>query len=444
MEQPTEAKNWRTFVLIWLGQVVSMLGSGLTNFGLGVWVYERTGSVTDFTLIFFCGTLPGLLLSPFIGVLVDRWDRRMVLLLSDLGAALGTVALVTLLMTDSVALWHIYAIVAFSTVFMAFQFPAYGASVTLLVPKKHLGRASGMTQLGASAARIIAPLLAGVLMPFVRLEGLIAIDLATFIFAAVTLLVVRIPRPERSAAGQAAGGGSFLRQAAFGWQYLKMRPALLSLLAFFAVLNLFFAMSQVLTTPLVLSVAGPAQLGLVLSLGSAGALAGGLLMSTWGGPARRIWGVLGFSPLLGLALILIGASSWIPLIAAGVFLLFFLVPIINGSDQALWQSKVEPDIQGRVFAMRQLLSQFTTPIAFLAAGPLADHVFRPLLAPGGALAGSLGPVFGVGEGRGIGLQFALMGALMIVAAVGGLLQPRLRSLDEDVPDAVPEQTAVGA
>src|SRR5687767_1903163 len=110
MEQPTEAKNWRTFVLIWLGQVVSMLGSGLTNFGLGVWVYERTGSVTDFTLIFFCGTLPGLLLSPFIGVLVDRWDRRMVLLLSDIGAALGTVALVALLMTDSVALWHIYAI----------------------------------------------------------------------------------------------------------------------------------------------------------------------------------------------------------------------------------------------------------------------------------------------------------------------------------------------
>ena len=125
MESSTEKKNWRTFVLIWLGQVVSMLGSGLTNFGLGVWVYEQTGSATDFTLIYFCGTLPGLLLAPFLGVLVDRWDRRMILLVADFGAALTTVALVVLLMLDRLETWHIYGLVAFGTVFLAFQFPAY-------------------------------------------------------------------------------------------------------------------------------------------------------------------------------------------------------------------------------------------------------------------------------------------------------------------------------
>lgn len=443
MERSIEAKNWQAFITIWVGQIISMFGSGLTNFGLGVWVYEQTGSATDFTLIYVCGVLPTLLLAPFVGALVDRWDRRAVLLLSYLGAASAMVALVTLVALDRLAIWHVYAIVAFGSIFLAFQFPAYGAVATLLVPKRHFGRASGMVQFGTSSARILAPLLAGILMPVIRLEGLVAVDVVTFFIGAVTLLLVRIPRPERSAAGQAAKGSIF-REAGFGWVYLKSRPALLSLLGFFALLNMFFAMSQVLVTPLVLSGTGAPQLGLVLAFGSFGALAGGLLMSAWGGPAKRIWGILGFSPLLGLAMLVIGISSWVPLIAAGVFSLFFLVPIINGSDQAIWQSKVEPDVQGRVFAMRQLFSQFTTPIAYLAAGPLADRVFGPLLAPGGRLADSLGSVFGVGEGRGIGLQFAVMGCLLTLTALAGLAYPKLRGLDEEIPDAVPEQAAVGA
>jgi len=443
MEPSTEAKSWRTFVLIWIGQIVSMFGSGLTNFGLGVWVYQKTGSATDFTLIYVCGVLPTLLLAPFVGALVDRWDRRAVLLLSNLGAALAMTMLVTLVLLHRLAVWHVYGIVAFGSIFLAFQFPAFGAVATLLVPKKHFGRASGMVQFGSSSARILAPLLAGILLPLIHLEGLVAFDVATFFVGAVMLLLVRIPRPEKSAAGEAAKG-SLWREAGFGWVYLKARPALLSLLAFFAVINLFFAMSQVLTTPLVLSLAGAGQLGLVLSVGSVGALAGGLVMSAWGGPSRRIWGILGFSPLLGLAMVLIGISSWIPLIAVGAFLLFSLVPIINGSDQAIWQSKVEPDVQGRVFAMRQLFSQFTTPIAYLAAGPLADRVFGPLLVAGGPLAASLGPLFGVGPGRGIGLQFAVMGLLLTVAALCGLAYPKLRGLDDAVPDAIPEQAAAGA
>lgn len=443
MEPSTEARNWRAFITIWIGQIISMFGSGLTNFGLGVWVFEKTGSATDFTLIYVCGVLPSLVLAPFVGVLVDRWDRRLVLLMSYLGAATAMVALVTLVALDRLEIWHVYCIVAFGSIFLAFQFPTYGAVATMLVPKKHFGRASGMVQFGSSSARILAPLLAGILMPIIKLEGLVVVDVVTFFIGAVTLLLVRIPRPELSAAGQAAKGSIF-REAGFGWAYLKSRPALLSLLGFFALLNLFFAMSQVLVTPLVLSGAGAPQLGVVLAFASAGALAGGLLMSAWGGPSKRIWGILGFSPLLGLAMLVIGISSWIPVIATGVFLLFFLVPIINGSDQAIWQSKVEPDVQGRVFAMRQLLSQFTTPIAYLAAGPLADRVFEPLLETGGRLAGPLGPVFGVGEGRGIGLQFGVMGCLLTLTALAGLAYPKLRGLEEEIPDAIPEQAAVGA
>lgn len=439
-----ERKGWRNFLLIWLGQMVSLAGSGLTTFGLGVWVYERTGSATAFTLIYVCATAPALFVAPIAGALVDRWDRRRMLILSNLGAAIGPALFVLLLALGRLETWHVYVIVSLVTVFTSCQFPAFGAAITMLVPKARLGQASGMMQMGHSVARIIAPLLAGLLMPVIRLQGIILVDVFTFLFGLATLLLATIPRPERTAAGDAAASGSLLRQAAFGWAYLRERPALLSLLGFFAVLNLFFAMSQVLVTPLVLSSATERQLGFVVSIGSAGLLAGSLLMSTWGGPARRIFGVLGFSPLLGLALLVIGTSRSIPAIAAGMFLMYFLVPIINGSDQALWQSKVEPDVQGRVFAMRQVFSQFTAPLSYFLAGPLADRVFEPLLLPGGRLAGTAGQLLGVGEGRGIGLQFLVMGVLLATAALAGLAYAPLRGLDGEVADVIPEHAQAAA
>ncbi|HEV7518876.1 MAG TPA: MFS transporter [Thermoanaerobaculia bacterium] len=435
-------KGWRNFVLIWLGQLVSLTGSGLTTFGLGVWVFQRTGSAAAFTLIYVCATAPALLMAPIAGVLVDRWDRRRMLIISNLGAAIGPAIFVLLLLTHRLALWHVYVVVAIATVFLSCQFPAFGAAITMLVPKAQLGRASGMMQMGQSSARIVAPLLAGALLPVIHLQGLLLIDFFTFLFGMVTLLFATIPRPAASAVGSAARGSLF-REAAFGWAYLRERPGLLSLLGFFSIMNLFFAMSLVLITPLVLSLTSPRQLGLVLAVGSAGLLAGGILMSIWGGPARRMYGILGFSPLLGLSLLLVGSATWVPAIMVGAFAMYFLVPIINGSDQALWQSKVEPDVQGRVFAMRQLLSQFTAPLAYLAAGPLADRVFNPLLRPGGALAGSVGRWLGVGQGRGIGLQFVVMGCLLTLAALTGLAYPHLRGLDEEIPDAIPDPAAAG-
>jgi MFS family permease len=431
--------RFRDFFVIWLGQVVSVLGSGLTGFALGVWVYERTGSITEFTLIAVFGAVPGLLLSPFAGVLADRWDRRKVLILSDLGAALGTVALVLLLISNRLEVWHIYLIVAFGAACMSVQVPAFMASVTMLMPRQHFGRAAGMMQFGESAARILAPLLAGALIAAIYLQGIILLDLVTFGLAVLSLLLVRIPRPPVSAAGRAAQGSIF-RQAAFGWSYIVRHPGLVGLLTFFALVNLLLAFAIVLVTPLVLSFASAAELGVVLSAGAAGGLLGGLTMSAWGGPKQRIHGILGFSPFLGLGLLAMGLSPSVPLIAAGLFLFHFVVPIVNGSNQAIWQIKVEPDVQGRVFAMRRLLTQFTAPVSFLLAGPLADHVFEPLLASGGPLSGSVGRWIGTGNGRGVGLLFVIMGGLLLASAALGYFFPRLRLLEKEIPDAVPPAT----
>lgn len=431
----TKTTGVRAFGLVWLGQLVSSVGSGLTNFALGVWVFQQTGSVTHYAAIAFFAALPGLLVSPVAGVYVDRWDRRRVMLWADLGSGLRTLAVAVLLWQGELRSWHVYVAVALASVFRTFHLPAYIASTTLMVPRRHLARASGMMQLGQAAAETLAPLLAGLLVTLIRVEGVLLLDFLTFLCAVATLLFVRIPRPAASAEG-AGGKGSLTKEAAFGWRFIRERPGLRGLLLYFAMINLVFSMASVLAVPLVLSITDAAVLGQVLTVSSAGLVAGSLLMGITGGPRPHIYGVLGFGLLLGLALVVVGLRPNPWLIAAGMFVTMFGAPVINGASQAIWQMKVPPDVQGRVFAVRRMLAQLTAPLGHLLAGPLADRVFRPLLLPGGALAATLGPMLGVGPGRGIGLLYITLAILPILSSIWGYAQPRLRRVEEELPDAV--------
>ena len=431
----------RDFLLLWSGQVVSLVGSGLTAFALGVWVYRETGNVTLFSLIATSAALPAVLLSPIAGVLVDRFDRRWMLVLSDAGAALATLGLLVLFATERLELWHIYLLVGLNAAFTTLQFPAFGSSITLLIPKQHFGRASGMMQFGFSGAQVLAPLVAGALIVRIPLPAILALDLATFAVAVVLLLFVRIPRPPRRT-DERPGLWS---EAAYGWRYIRQRPGLVSLLLYFAMLNLVIPMATVLTTPLVLSFATAAHLGLVLSLGSAGLVAGSVAMTAWGGPRRRMLGILGFAPVASLGMLLAGLRPAVATVAAGLFVVYAVLPLINGSSQAIWQSKVEPGVQGRVFATRRMVAQMTGPLAYFLAGPLAERVFVPLLAPGGALAATwVGRLVGVGEGRGIGLLVMTLGVLFAAVTLSAAAYPRLRGLEETVPDAVPDEPPVEA
>jgi hypothetical protein len=191
-----------------------------------------------------------------------------------------------------------------------------------------------------------------------------------------------------------------------------------------------------LTTPMMLSFTTAAQLGFTLSAGALGMVLGGLTLTAWGGPRHKISGVLGFGLPLGAGLLLAGVRPSVLLITLGLFAFNFAIPMINGCSQAIWQLKTPPDLQGRVFSIRRMVATFTAPLGFLVAGPLADRVFEPLLAGGGALAGNLGQLIGVGPGRGIGLIFILLGALTVVIAGLGFLSPRLAHLEEELPDAV--------
>jgi len=427
----------RQFLLMWSGQVISLIGSGLTAFAIGVWVYQETGNVTLFTLIAASSAVPAVVLSPIAGVLVDRFDRKWMLILSDTGAAVSSLSLLLLFASGHLELWHIYVLVGLNAAFNTLQFPAFSAANTLLIPKKHFGRASGMMQFGFSGAQVLAPLIAGALIAKISIPSIIAIDLATFVVAVILLLFVKIP-----AVATPGKRPAFWSQAVYGWRYITDRPGLVGLLLFFSFLNLVVPMTMVLTTPMVLSFTNAADLGMVLSIGSAGMVAGSLVMTAWGGPRRRMMGILGAAPVISLGMFVAGSQAFVPLIAAGLFIIYFTLPLINGSSQAIWQSKVEPSVQGRVFATRRMMAQITAPVAYLAAGPLAERLFVPLLVPGGALAGgAVGAALGVGPGRGLALMMICLGVLFVTVTLLALAWPRMRRLEDVIPDAVPDAPA---
>ena len=430
------------FFVIWFGQLVSLIGSGLTGFALGVWLYQSTGSATQFALNSLFALLPFLLISPVAGAVVDRWDRRKVMIVSDTGAALTTLAIVLLHNADQLSIWWIYLLTGISSASRAFQMPAYIAMITVLVPKQQYGRANGMVQLAQGIGQLIAPLLAGVLVGMIGLSGVIMIDLVSFIVAVLTLLCVRVPRPEISSDG-ALARGSLWHESFFGWKYIRARPGLLSLLIFFSVSNFLVSTVIVLVTPLVLSFpsGSPTVLGTVLSISGAGMLVGSILMSIWGGPQRRVHGVLGGIALGAVSIILAGLQPSALLLTATAFVFVFTIPIVAVSSQAIWQSKVAADIQGRVFAIRGMIAMSATPLAYLIAGPLADFVFQPLLKDANApLASSVGQIIGYGPGRGIALMYIIFGLLTLVSIGVGYLYPRLRYVEDELPDAIGDPT----
>ncbi|QRO01826.1 MFS transporter [Archangium violaceum] len=425
------------FGLLWLGQLVSLLGSGLTSFSLGVWTYERTGSVTEFALITLCSVAPVVVLSPVAGVLVDRWDRRWVMFGSDTAAALSTLTMLLLYSTGRLEVWHVYLGVSVSAAASIFQESAFTAATTMLLPPQHLGRASGLVQLAQAAGRTLSPPLAGMLFVHWGLKGAMLLDLASFVFAISAELLARIPAPTRSAEGERIRDQGLVANLTFGWHYITSRPGLMALLGFFSIVNLTMGLAEVLVTPLVLRMDTPQKLGWVLGCCTLGMVIGSLVMSAWGGPRRRVLGVLGAGVLYGLCVMLTGLRPSLLLITLAGFGLMFFNPPMGACSQALWQTKVPADVQGRVFAVRTALAWASTPIAYLVGGPLADRVFEPMLMPGGALASSVGRVLGVGPGRGIGFFMMLMGLLAILAAIGAYLYRPVRELDDEPSSSEP-------
>ena len=438
IENAAPLQGMRTFVIIWIGQVISILGSRLANFGLGVWIYQQTGEVMSFALTVLFGNLPQVLLLPIAGSLADRWNRRWLMILSDTGNALATLAIVLLLQFHTLQIWHIYLVSAVGSIFGAFQQPAYQASITMLAPKKRLTRANGMVQSAGALGGILTPLLAGFLFVTIGLSGIVLIDFVTYFFAVAALLVVRIPQP-RAEPQPDERKSTVWSDVRFAWAFLRQRPGLLGLQCYYAAVNFFLSSVFLLSSPLLLSRHPASVLGAVQMVLGIAALVGGLIASAWGGPRKgmMIRVVVGGIALYMLGIMLAGLRPHPVFPAIGLGLNALIVSLVQSVSNAIWQSKVAPEVQGRVFSLRYMVATVISPLAYLTAGPLADRVFEPLLREGGPLADTVvGAVLGTGPGRGIGLMYLLAGVAVIAISVVAYLYPRIRRLEEEAPDAL--------
>ena len=429
---------WHQFLVLGSTQALSQTGTLLTSFALGVWVYRTTGSVELYSLLAVFASLPGIFVLPLAGALVDRIGRRKAMLIGDSGSALATMCLWFLLASEHLGLVLLCAAVAVASLFESLRAPGWSAALRDLVPPQRLNRAAGLVQFGSAFAETVAPLAAGVLLLEIDYSGVLLIDLATFVVALVALLGARFPElPPRRLDGGTTVGDGLRAEIGQGWRWVRRRPPLFGLLLFFGGINFVVAYGYLLVTPLVLATGSAARLGLVLSAGGVGLISGGALMSVWGGPGDRMWGVLGFAPLLGLGLTVLGLRPGPWWAMSGIFLLSFAVPPINACNHALWSAKVPHELQGRVFALSRMVSYSTAPVAYLAAGAVAARWFEPLLAVDGPLAATwVADVLGTGPGRGLGLLLSVSGVALAVASGLVALNRPLRRLDRNLKDSI--------
>ncbi|MGW0605837.1 amino acid adenylation domain-containing protein [Streptomyces sp. NPDC002640] len=422
------------FLTVAGGQMASIMGSALTEFALPVWMLLETGSLTRYALYAVVAMLPGILVGPVAGALVDRLDRRRVMLAGDVAAGATQAGMLGLLLTGNLHSWTLYPLLAVLSVALTFQRLAYSSAVPQLVPKRYLGHANGVVQLAFGAAQFVVPLVAVALMSVIGLQGILILDVASYALAVGVLLVVRFPRTMPWSRRESLG-----EEIKHGFGYSWRNRGFRSMLLWFAGLNVFLSPLFLLATPMVLAFDDLGGAARVAVAGGAGALLGGVAMGFWGGPRRhRMRGMLGLAAGLAVAAAVTGLRADLWVVAAGVFGMSFALSMVNGVYATIVQTKVPQRFHGRVFALNTLVAWSTLPLGHGVIAPLGASLFNPLMEDGGALAGLLGPLIGTGPGRGIALMYVLFGLAMAALVALGLRLPTLARFDREVPDAEPD------
>lgn len=434
----------KIFVTIWFGQFASRIGTAMTRFALLIWAYQQTNSVTTVALLGLFAFLPPILISPVAGVWVDRLNRRKIMLLADLGAGVTTIGLLLLFATGNLQIWHLYLAEALAGAFESFQVPAYTAATTTLLSKEQYARANGLRSIADWGAQILGPVLASLFLTWLGILGVMFIDVATFVVAMITLALVHIPQHTTQKSTLAAKAqDQFRKELSVGFSYIRQRPGLLGLMLIFAGINFIDGLTYISILPaMILARSGGNEMALASVQGALGAagVAGGLLITIWGGPKRKIHGALigaALSFFLGELLLAVGHTIPVWIFAACVTSIF--VPCVESCDQAIWQAKVAPDIQGRVLSVYGMVRQSMISLGILLGGTLADYWMEPAMMPDGALAPLFGGFIGTGPGAGMALMFAVTAILGAVMSLSGYLFPSVRNVERILPDydAVP-------
>jgi hypothetical protein len=428
----------RGLFVIWLGQMVSGIAASITAVALPIWIFSITDSGTSvaFLEFFFFGSY--ILVVLFAGILIDRSDRKTMMLMYDFLSFSALAVLLVLQTMELLEVWHLYVAAVFQGVGSAFQAPAYAAAITTMVSRQQYIRANSLMSLLYDVPGIFGPFLAGITYVIIGLSGIIAINLIALVISIGVLLFVNIPATPQTAEGQLSHN-KFLNEAIYGIKYIFQRPGLLGLQLIFFTGNMFtgIALSAAALYPMILLRTGnnTEVLGTVQSVGALASVVAGIVLTTWGGikrPARAI--ILGWmiSSFLGLTLFGVGQVLLVWLVAIVVDSVFD--PVVNVSMDAFLQSKVPPDLQGRVFSASDFISQAMIPFTALIAGYFGDQIFEPAMGTGGFLATTFGWLVGTGPGSGFGLLILLCGIGGTLIGVAGYLTPSIRNVDILFPD----------
>jgi DHA3 family macrolide efflux protein-like MFS transporter len=370
--------NWKPkFFTIWGGQALSLVGSALVQFALVWWLTVETGSATILATASLVALLPQIGLGPFVGALVDRWDRRIIMIVADASIALATALLILLFAMDRVAVWHVYTLMFFRSLGGAFHYPAMASSTSLMVPNEHLARVAGMNQTLQGTINVVAPPLGAMLLQLMPTQNVLAIDIATALAAILPLLFIAIPQPVRQPAQtQDSVKSSYWQDLREGVEYVVRWPGLLGIILLAMMLNFLLSPTSALAPLVVTRVfeKGAAELGWIEAVFGAGIIIAGIILSAWGGFKRRIATALSGVIGVGVGVILFGLApaNMFALLLSASFLQGFAVVFANGPLQAVFQSSIAPDVQGRVFSLLGAGSAAMMPLGLLIAGPVAD------------------------------------------------------------------------
>ena len=402
--------NYGRFMILWVGSMISQIGGGLTSFGLGVYIFNQTGSAARMALVTLLGFLPTLLLSVPAGVLADMFDRRVLMMIGDGCSAIGILYILLCMNSGGAALWQICLGVFISAFFSALLEPAFKATITDLLTKEEYTRANGLTSLASSARYLVSPMIAGLLLASHDIRLLLIIDICTFFVTLAATAVVRRSLPSRRAGHREA----FTKNLQEGWRAIYVRKGVFQLILVSSVMTTFIGVIQVLSEPLVLSFSDSKTLGIMETVCASGMLAAALITGITGIRKKhaRILGIaLGMA---GLFMIFFALRENIVLICISGFFFFAMLPPANASLDYLARTNIPDELQGRAWGFIGFLSQLGYIPAYALAGVLADHAARAMK---------------ITVGRGSALVIAISGALLIAVSVLSLFSGKIRNLE---------------
>lgn len=418
--------SFRKFMILWSGELLSSIGSGMTAFGLGIYVYNQTGKASATAFVTLLAFVPYLIFSVPAGVLADRYDRRLLMILGDSLSALGLVFILVCMSFGLNDYWVICVGVTISSVFSSLMDPAFKATISDLLTEEEYAKGSGLTQAAGSARYLLSPAIAGLILSISDIKMILIIDIATFFVTVVTTMVVR----RGLAAKPSKKHEAFSVEMKAGWSAIRMKRGILLLVIITSVMTFFIGFIQTLSTPMVIAFTSEKNLGIIETICASGMLVTSVFIGAFA-KNRKCIPMLGISLFLaGLFMMLFGSFENAVWICIGGFLFFAMLPFANTAIDVLIRKNIDNNVQGRAFGLIGLISQLGYVVSYAICGLLADAIFTPLLTKDGALASSVGKVIGVGKGRGTGFLIIIAGFCLSLTAVYLLLQKDIRTLDK--------------